>query len=131
MTGLQKRNTKKKIQNYVCPFCFNQIKNCTCDLAPHTLLMIDNGLQYAIRELNNKHWFTVDCCEGHYEDQIPNTYISFVRPIKLKIIPNGFVLESNNVIRKIYNKGKKEDFLREKEEIINSLNKWVDSLEGR
>lgn len=94
--------------------------------------MVDNKLQEAIRKLNQKRYFTVDCCEGHYHFSIPNTYISFVRPVKLPNIPNGFQYEKDgNVIRKIYNVETKQEFEEAQREAIQNINNWVDALEER
>ena len=123
---------RKSICNYVCPFCFNQIEDCTCDFAPYSLIMVDNNLQEAVRKLNQKRYFTVDCCEGHYNFSIPNTYISFVRPVKLPNFPIGFDYEKEgNVIRKIYNVETEEEFKEAQREAIQSINDWVDAHEER
>lgn len=123
---------RKSIYNYVCPWCFNQIEDCTCDMASYSLIMIDNKLQKAIRELNQKKYFTVDCCEGHFYNPIPNTYISFVRPVKLSNIPNGFQYEKDgNVIRKIYHVQTEEEFIMEQEKAIQDIETWVENLKER
>ena len=134
MIRYRKKNipVTKNINNYVCPFCFNQIQNCTCDFAPYSLIMVDNKLQKAVRELNQKKYFTVDCCEGHFNFNIPNTYISFVKPIKLSHIPNGFKYEKDgNVIRKIYHVETKQEFEIEQKNAIQDIETWVENLKER
>lgn len=96
-----------------------------------SLILVDSKLQYAIQKLNDANFFTVDCCEGHFENKIPNTYISFVKNRKFVDAPEGFKIENGNVIRYIYKNTKsKTEFRKEQEEVINNLNKWVDYLTG-
>lgn len=122
----------KNINNYVCPWCFNQIEDCTCDMASYTLIMVDNKLQKAVRELNQKKYFTVDCCEGHFYNPVPNTYISFVRPVKLSNVPKGFKYEKDgNVIRKIYHVQTEEEFEAEQKIAIQDIENWVENLKER
>lgn len=91
-----------------------------------SLILIDEKMQYAIQKLNDACIFTVDCCQGHFEDNIPNTYISFIH--KITDAPKKFEIEKDGkIIRYIYKNTKsKIDFKKEQEEIINNLNKWVD-----
>lgn len=117
---------KKHSKDYVCPLCFNQIENCTCIYPSFTLIMIDNQIQDAVRILNQKGYRTMDSCEGHIENMIPNTYISFYEPIKSA--PVGFTNEGK-VIRKIYSCDNKKTFNKEKKEAIENLNKWAENLE--
>lgn len=95
------------------------------------LILIDEKLQYAIQKLNDANIFTMDCCEGHFEDKIPNTYISFVKNRKLFNAPKGFIIENENVIRYVYKNTKsRNDFKKEQKEVIENLNKWVDEKTG-
>ena len=88
-------------------------------------------MQYAIQELNAHGFKTIDCCAGHVEDKIKNTYLSFYTKPKCEYIPNGFEWEKHHgyVLRYIYNDRRgKEWFLLEQKIVINNLNKWVDDL---
>ena len=117
--------SKKHSKNYVCPICFNQIQNCTCICPPYTLIMVDNGIQEAVRSLNQKGYITVDSCEGHFENILPNTYISFEQ--RIETCPVGFNNEGK-VIRKIYNCSSKTAFEKEKREALKNLNTWANNL---
>lgn len=116
----------RDINNYVCPVCFRKPNECICPCYSMTLILIDEKLQYAIQKLNDNCFYTTDCCEGHFIDKIPNTYIGFV--YSLNDAPKGFILEDGNkVIRYIYQNHKsKKEFKEEQKEVIKSLNEWVD-----
>lgn len=116
---------RKTANDYVCPICFYRPNKCTCSCYSMSLILIDKKLQYAIQQLNHNNIFTVDCCEGHYEDRIPNTYISFVHEIKNP--PKGFCLVNNKIIRHFYKAKTKKEFKKEQEEVIKNLNEWVDN----
>lgn len=90
-----------------------------------TLILVDEPLQKAIQKLNDAKLYTVDCCAGHFEDEIPNMYISFFK--KINNAPQQFKLEKNNtVIRHIYkNLKSKTEFRKEQEEILENLNEWI------
>ena len=73
------RKSKSAYINYVCPYCWHTLNNCTCDLfPPYHLILIDKNIQEHIRILNEKGYRTIGCCEGHYKACI-NTYIAFVK----------------------------------------------------
>ena len=68
---------KNAYENFVCPYCWNTLDNCTCDLfPPYHLIFIDKNIQEHIRLLNEKGYRTMGCCEGHREVCI-STYIAF------------------------------------------------------
>lgn len=92
------------------------------------LILIDEKLQGAIQKLNDAHLWTVDCCEGHFDDAFPNMYISFVNNIRFSDAPEKFKLENHGtIIRYMYKNTKsKKEFEKEKEEILKNLYKWVD-----
>ena len=119
---------KKHSKNYVCPICFNQIQNCTCIYPSYNLIMVDNRVQEAVRVLNQKGYITVDSCEGHFENIVPNTYISFVN--KIQSAPAGFNNEGK-VVRKIYHCSSKNVFEKEKREAIKNLTDWANNLERK
>ena len=93
-----------------------------------TLILIDSKLQEAIQKLNDAHLWTVDCCEGHFTDAIPNTYISFVNSVRFSDAPKDFILEKNGtVIRYIYrNRKSREGFRKEQIEVLKNLNSWIE-----
>ena len=71
------KKNKKAYINYVCPYCWNTLDNCTCELfPPYHLVFIDRNIQGHIRILNEKGYRTTGCCEGHKTTCI-NTYVAF------------------------------------------------------
>lgn len=98
------------------------------------LILVDEKLQEAIQKLNDFHFRTVDCCEGHFDDKIPNMYISFGNNVKFTDAPENFKLENHGtIIRHIYKNTKlKKEFEKEKEEILKNLYKWInEKIENR
>ena len=68
---------KEAYTNYVCPYCWNTLDKCTCELfPPYHLILIDRNIQEHVRLLNEKGYRTMACCEGHRMRCI-NTYITF------------------------------------------------------
>lgn len=117
-----------KYIDYVCPQCFNQLPNCTCKFDSYNLIMIDNEIQYAIRELNKKNIYTETCCGGHYNNEYKeatSTYISFTSTPKT--MPKNWKRRSNTLYYK-FNVDNVDDFDKEKIKAINELNNWVDGL---
>ena len=97
-----------------------------------TLILVDEKLQDAIQKLNDAQLWTSDCCEGHYEDIVPNTYIGFVNKIKFTDAPKNFKLEKRGtVIRYVYKNTKsKIEFKKEQEEALKNLYDWVNEKTG-
>lgn len=122
---------RRTINDYVCPVCFRKPENCICKCYSMTLILIDEKLQYAIQNLNDIGLVTVDCCQGHFDERIPNMYISFRDNIN--DCPDEFIIENNKVIRYIYkNYNSRKEFEEEQNHIIKKLNKWVkDKIESR
>ena len=78
-------------ENYVCPYCYNVITECTCDtFPPWSLTHIDRGLQKTIRTLNQKGYHTKYCCESHYDYSFA-IMITFADNVKFSCLPEGFV----------------------------------------
>ena len=82
---------KDVYMNYVCPYCWNTLDNCICEMfPPYHLIFIDKNIQEHIRLLNEKGYRTMACCEGHKEVCL-NTYISFANDyFKDVTTPEGF-----------------------------------------
>lgn len=121
---------KRTSKDYVCPFCFYPVEKCKCELYPQGLILIDEPMQYAIQKLNEHGYKTIDCCAGHEEDKIKNTYLSFYVKPECQYIPNGFTWEKHHgfVLRYIYHCKNTEQFLEEQKIVIDNLNRWVDDL---
>ena len=119
-------NNHKTIYDYVCPNCFRSPEECICDLYSMSLILVDKNLQTIIQFLNDHHMYTIDCCEGHYGEYIPNIYISFVSPINS--CPEGFKLEDQRIIRHIYKSKTEKEFEIEKEKMINNIKKWMNEV---
>ena len=119
-------NNNKQYKNYVCPNCFEKINHCQCEKTPETLIMIDSKMQYAIKILNQKYYYTQACCEGHYnKHNLICTYIYFKR--KINSCPIGWKKRGLGIYFD-YNIKSKKDFAEQQKKAINNLNTWVDSL---
>lgn len=121
---------KKHIKDYICPKCFNQIQNCICEYSPYTLLMIDEPMQYAIKNLNQKNITTESCCASHYKKKNQETimYISFTECPKE--IPIDWKKNGNRIHYKFCPKDKKE-FIETQKKEIEKLNQWTDNISKR
>lgn len=118
---------RKKYEDYVCPFCFRSPEECICECYSMNLILVDYNLQSVIKRLNDKGLKTRDCCEGHFGEAKSNIYISFFIP--LKSCPIDFKKEGDFLIRHIYKSITEEEFKKEKFEMIENLNKWIDEAE--
>jgi len=122
-----KRNLKM-YRNYVCPFCFNQINKCICEIyPPYTLILIDENMQEVIKKLNEKGYKTRYSCESHYEYTY-NIYIKFWRRYIFKNLPEGFIYKDNTIEHIIKNFKNEKDFNQEKEKYLDILKEWVNKL---
>lgn len=128
-----KRN-KDVYDNFVCPYCWNTLDNCTCELFPpyHTIF-IDKNIQEHIKLLNMKKYNTTACCEGHIEG-CGSTYISFANNYNIEnSIPNGFKYDKNK--RMIYynysRKLSEEEMEKLKKEKLSVLLDWCKSLPSK
>lgn len=124
---------KEAYLNYVCPYCWNTLDECICELfPPYHLLLIDHGMQEHIRILNNKGYRTTGCCEGHM-DVCVSTYIAFAQEYfdDDTVLPEGFVY--NKKRRMLCHKYKvrrlsQEALENEKSEYIEKLLLWCKNL---
>lgn len=126
------RRSKKVMENYVCPSCWNQIQSCTCKFyPPHSLIMIDVNIQEIIRILNQKGYQTIGCCESHFDDGGCSVYVAFPYDMEF-IIPEGFSYSKNKPsISYIYKKNERENkelFDKVKEEKLRVLLEWAQAL---
>ena len=119
--------SKKTRNDYVCPFCFRYPEKCICNTYSMSLILVDYNLQSIIKKLNDIGYKTIDCCEGHFNNYKPNIYISFVK--KISTAPKGFKLEDNKIIRHFYKATTKEEFEKEKQQMINNIKKWIEEME--
>ena len=118
---------KIRIKDYVCGGCFERPKDCTCGVIPWTLIMIDEKLQYAIRNLNKKGHITQACCEGHFDKgKTQYMYISFRDKHEP---PMGWKSDRQNIYYKLDAKTK-EGFIEQQNAGIKLLNTWVENLEN-
>lgn len=84
------RRSKKVLENYVCPTCWHQVQNCTCQCyPPWSLVMIDVNIQEIIRTLNEKGYQTIGCCESHFGDSC-SIYVAFPFDMEFPTLPDGF-----------------------------------------
>lgn len=116
----------KLYKNFVCPVCFNQLKQCTCNNCD-SLIEIDEPIQKLIRILNTKGYYTRYSCSGHYHPKGKKGcgYVTF--DIAPKTAPNGFILRNNRLyFEYVYNN--KYDFKIQQDEVIKGLEHWACSL---
>lgn len=125
---------KDAYMNYVCPYCWNTLDNCTCKLfPPYHLIFIDKNIQEHIRILNRKGYLTTACCEGHRKVCI-NTYIAFAdNYFKDTGTPEGFKYDKKRrMVTFTYSmkltKKKMEELKKEK---LETLLEWCKSLPSR
>ena len=78
-----------KLYLYVCPYCFNELKECTCAVYSWKLIQIDKKIHPAVKELNSKQYYTEMCCEGHIGSN-EFIYIEFKKKYKFKTLPKGY-----------------------------------------
>lgn len=134
------RKSKSVYMNYVCPYCWHTLNNCTCDLFPpyHTIF-IDKNIQEHVRILNEKGYRTIGCCEGHLEHHkekkgSANTHIICGRDyFKETGIPEGFKYckRGKGVIYDYSSKLTNEQFEEIKKENLAVLLEWIKSLPNR
>lgn len=125
------KKNKSAYENYVCPYCWNTLNKCTCDLfPPYHLLLIDKNIQEHIKVLNEKGYCTTGCCEGHRSVCL-NTYISFARHyFQDAELPSGFKYDQNRkMVTYTYStKLTKENMEEMKAEKLKALLDWCKSL---
>jgi hypothetical protein len=125
---------KDVYMNYVCPYCWNTLDNCTCKLfPPYHLIYIDKNIQEHIRILNEKGYRTMACCEGH-KDVCINTYIAFANNYFKDIdTPEGFEYDKKRrIITYTYSAKLEEKEMEElKKEKLKTLLNWCKSLPNR
>lgn len=125
---------KDAYMNYVCPYCWNTLDNCTCKLfPPYHLIFVDENIQEHIRILNEKGYRTTACCEGHMEVCI-NTYIAFADDyFKGVDKPHGFkYIKKRRMISYTYSTRLKKEKMEEiKREKLETLLEWCKSLPNR
>ena len=128
------RRSKKAYINYVCPYCWNTLNKCSCDLfPPYHLIFVDQNIQEHIRILNKKGYRTTSCCEGHREVCI-NTYVAFAdNYFKDVDLPEGFRYnKGKRIITYTYStKLTKEKMEELKTEKLRVLLEWCNGLPSR
>lgn len=120
--------------NYVCPYCWNTLDNCTCEIfPPYHLVFIDRGIQEHIRTLNEKEYKTIGCCEGHKE-VCTNTYLAFANDYLKDIdMPDGFKYDKKRrmVVYTYPTRITEEELEEMKKETLAILLKWCKDLPNR
>ena len=125
---------KEAYENFVCPYCWNTLNNCTCDLfPPYYTIFIDKNIQEHIRILNEKRYHTMACCEGHRTVCL-NTYIAFADDYFVDTeLPEGFEWDKKRrIITYTYSMKLTVEQMQElKREKLETLLKWCKSLPKR
>ena len=128
------RKNKKAYEHYVCPYCWNALNKCTCDIfPPYHLVFIDKNMQEHIRLLNNKGYRTTSCCEGHKEVCM-NTYIAFADNYFDDIsAPDGFKYDKKRkIVTHTYSTKLSEEKMEElKKDNLFTLLEWCKSLPNK
>lgn len=125
------KRSKKVMENYVCPKCWNQVQNCTCETyPPWRLVNIDVNIQEVIRILNTKGYTTVYCCESHFGYSF-SIYISFPWHFDFDA-PEGFEYKKTwDRVAYSYSKKERENkelFEQVKAEKLRALLAWAQAL---
>ncbi len=135
MKGCENTRKMSFYKNYVCPLCWRQLPECTCEFIPWSLIQIDEGIQEHIRLLNEKGYYTSACCEGHYDSDVGiHIYITFRIPPNYDTpLPEGIVCDKYHAIRCSIYKNKNKRYTQEEAEAIKEqklveLLKWIQSL---
>lgn len=125
---------KEVYMNFVCPFCWNTLDNCTCEFYPsYYLILIDRNIQKHIRILNEKGYRTTACCEGHRKVCL-NTYIAFAQNyFEDTEMPDGFKYnKKRRIVEYIYSRKLTEDEMEGlKKQRLEALLKWCENLPNR
>ena len=128
------RKNKKAYEHYVCPYCWNALNKCTCDIfPPYHLVFIDKNMQEHIRLLNNKGYRTTSCCEGHKEVCM-NTYIAFADNYFDDIsAPDGFKYDKKRkIVTHTYSTKLSEEKMEElKKDNLFTLLEWCKCLPNK
>ena len=128
------KKNKEAYMNYVCPYCWNTLNKCACELfPPYHLIFIDKNIQEHIKILNEKGYKTVGCCEGHSKICI-NTYIAFSDDYFKEIsIAEGFKYDKKRrIINYTYSQKLTEEKMEElKAEKLKALLEWIKNLPNR
>lgn len=59
---------------------------------------LDELITSTIIELNKKGYYTKFCCSGHWYQNKPNTYIYFLDNCLPDIVPEGFIVQENQLL---------------------------------
>jgi hypothetical protein len=125
---------KDVYMNYICPYCWNTLDNCICDLfPPYHLIFIDKNIQEHIRVLNEKGYRTTACCEAHM-DVCFNTYIAFADDyFDDTNAPDGFKYDrKRRMVTYTYSTKLTEEKMEElKNEKLEMLLVWCKNLPNR
>lgn len=128
------RRNKDAYMNYVCPYCWNSLNKCSCDLfPPYHLILIDRNIQEHVRVLNEKGYRTMACCEAH-KDICVNTYIAFANNYFDDVnAPDGFKYDKKRKsVSYTYSTRLTEEEMEElKKEKLAILLEWCKSLPNR
>lgn len=128
------RKSKRAYMSYVCPYCWNTLNKCTCELfPPYHLIFIDENIQEHVRILNEKGYKTTACCEGHVKVCL-STYIAFGNHYFDDVdMPDGFKYDKKRrIIKYSYpTKITKEHMEELKKVNLNILLEWCKALPNR
>lgn len=114
---------------FVCSSCFNDAENCTCGRFEAEKIEIDKNMQEILKNLNAKNYKTVFSCESHFNKQLPQIYIKFVKDYDFSFLPDGFSYKRRFRIVEHLNRNKKPDkFEAEKQNCLKNLLIWSEKI---
>ena len=130
--------SKQMYEEFVCPHCFYQIDQCTCEhYPPRSLIHIDLEIQEIIRILNHKGYCTRYCCAGHGDEykahNFTEIYISFPYPqsiLRFDTLPAGFTEDKRDCVIRCHfpKKLSEEQFAAYHKAALDNLYLWAQNL---
>ena len=111
----------------VCSACFRDFGSCSC--GKNAEILIDEGMQKILINLNQKGYKTVFSCESHF-DGYYHMYIMFAKNYNFPDIPKDFkFVKKHRIIESFIKKRKKkEEFEAEKKKKLSDLLVWSETI---
>ena len=114
-------------QKAVCSVCFHDFGSCSC--GKNAEILIDEGMQNILINLNGKGYITMFSCESHF-DKHYQIYVSFASDYSFSEIPEGFkYIKRHRILESIIKERKQvEKFEAEKQRKLLNLLVWSENL---
>lgn len=126
---------KERIEEiaYVCPYCLEELCDCTCNSYPYYLIQIDREMLPIIRTLNQKGYVTSSCCAGHVRSK-SNIHVQFADLYDFASeIPEGATYWKGKraVDFGLLDQPSDEEYLAHQQRALTALLSWAESLPPR